>query len=379
MANLIAIAPCEGYAHLTVGEATVVGFHTLNIDICLLSIFFDYIQDCPNFHQNWLHKILHGPRKSKDQTLPGSRVVGNPLHESCRDHSLFGLGLCRVGFAHMKPNSWFSSCQLAFLVVVILSVRLSHRAMLPWWGGSHARLVLRGEDEDEDEESVIAGALLSLLVEQICVSKSHAASGASNWVLASPWVGWCSHLNMFWNIMSWICPAYSGYCLFWFVGLSLPSGHSWQPVIGSSLACRGLPQKMQQDEHQIRIDGKQHMYTNKLNQIDIKTYASVWMCYCSTSLILDRGCLRFALRICFGLHWGGSALSVFFWDRLKEWGLPWGSPTESTCCIRQIALPCGLMRVIIATLCRVGSCRVCDGHVHVADGFRSDGVLTIGR
>ena len=56
----------------------------------------------------------------------------------------------------------------------------------------------------------------------------------------------------------------------------------------------------------------------------------------------------FALRMCFGLHWGGSALRGFL-GQVDRMG--W----------QTLRLPNS------------------DGHVHVADGFRSDGVLTIGR
>lgn len=58
----------------------------------------------------------------------------------------------------------------------------------------------------------------------------------------------------------------------------------------------------------------------------------------------------FALRMCFGLHWGGSALRGFL-GQVDRMG--W----------QTLRLP---NRVNLL-------------HVHVADGFRSDGVLTIGR
>ena len=65
----------------------------------------------------------------------------------------------RVGFAHMKLNSLLSSCQLAFFVVVMLSIVLSNAAMVRWesctlrpsqwgwgwgwrWGICHCRCVV---------------------------------------------------------------------------------------------------------------------------------------------------------------------------------------------------------------------------------------------
>ena len=238
-----------------------------------------------------------------------------------------------MDIAHMKWDSLLSSCQLALLVVVIL---------LRWWGGSHARLVLRGEDDDEDAESVIAGALLSLLAEKKMCGKVACCEWCQHLLKTRTirFYSWglgislgCmvlySKLNMFWNVMTWICPVCSRYCLsvfwfamagclFWFVGLSFPSGQSWSPVIGSSLACRDL--------HKINkiptgCTPNKDGWTATQSCIPTtwyKDYVGVWTC---SQHITDceGGCWLFALRICFGLHWGGSALSSFLGqvDRIR--------------------------------------------------------------
>jgi len=110
--------------------------------------------------------------------------------------------------------------------------------------------------------------------------------------------------------------------LFWFVGLlGLPSGHSWPPVVGSSLACiLGLPKNTTGWCHQIRIDGKQYMYTNKLNQIDIKTYAGVWMWIPQHITHFGPWMLAGLLSGCVLVFIGVVQPLGVFWDRLTEWG-----------------------------------------------------------